>query len=64
MSVESAKADIPADWRRGELLDCRSNGQGYEITRLGIDENPVIFPSSFQAQAFISWWYAPPQVIQ
>jgi hypothetical protein len=56
--------DIPAHWIPGQLLDLRRyQGGVYRATLLGeeIDRehpNYLEFDSSFDAQQFISGWYA------
>src|SRR6185312_10799581 len=59
--------DYPDYWRRGQLIDLkRFNDGSFKAYLLGdCIEKPkyVDFSNSADAQAFISWWYAPASVI-
>src|SRR5690348_2532328 len=58
--------DYPAAWLRGQLLNLRRFTDGHFTATLLGDEakNPdvVVFPSGWEAQQFIAWWYAPTSV--
>ena len=55
---------VPKHWTKGQLLDLRRYGDGsYKATIMGEDPKPelanfVEFDNSFDAQNFISTWYA------
>ncbi len=55
--------DYPEFWTKGQLLNNRKNGDAYIVTALGEEFDPqhpersMHFSSSFDCQAFISWWY-------
>lgn len=61
-------AVYPAGWNRGELLNLQQYGDGsFAATRLGEDYdartmNGLRFASGYEAQEFVSWWYAPANV--
>ena len=54
----------PEHWIRGQLLNVRQNGTGYIVTTLEevfdphFPERAKFFDSSYEAQEFISKWYA------
>lgn len=54
----------PQDWRRGQLLNVRNAGSHYNVTLLGEEfdtrypDRCVQFPSGWECQDFVSWWYA------
>lgn len=53
----------PEFWLKGQLLNCRKSGDNYIVTLSSEDFDPqaperaLHFSSSFDAQAFVSWWY-------
>lgn len=57
----------PDFWTKGQLLNVCNAGSHYNITVLGEDfdtrypERALQFPNSWECQAFVSWWYQPPQ---
>lgn len=55
--------DIPPTWQRGELLDVRRFEDGtIKVGRMLDDpknRKELKFPSSWEAQKFVSHWYAP-----
>lgn len=57
------KFDYPDHWKRGELLDHQLFDKGQSRCKLLSEsiEKPeyLYFSSREEAQAFISWWYAP-----
>lgn len=58
---------IPKHWIRGQLLDLKRFTDGsYTARLLGEDEKAeaMTFPSSYEAQSFISQWYTPPQQVR
>ena len=60
--------NYPPNWTPGALLDLKRFTDGsYRATLLGEDYKPELangieFASSFEAQAFVSWWYSPPML--
>lgn len=58
-------AEYPPDWIKGQLLNVRNLGDRYAATLLEEEydyrkpDRAVHFESSFEAQQFVSWWYAP-----
>lgn len=62
---EPAQPAIPEGWSKGQLLNVRNAGSHYNVTVLGEEYDPrhpercLQFPNSFEAQQFVSWWYAP-----
>lgn len=52
---------IPPGWIRGELLDVKRYTDGtFKIARFHVEnDEPLILTNAMDAQAFISYWYAP-----
>ena len=52
---------IPQGWTRGELLNVQRYSDGtFKIRRLHIqNDDPLILTNPFDAQQFVSSWYAP-----
>ena len=62
------RIEYPNDWTPGQLLDLKKFTDGScRATLLGEDykaelNNGMHFSSMWEAQAFVSWWYAPSDV--
>lgn len=52
---------IPKGWTRGELLNVQRYSDGtFKISRLHVEKDePLVLTNPFDAQQFVSWWYAP-----
>jgi hypothetical protein len=61
---ESLEPEFPECWTKGQLLNLRKNGDVCILTLLSEEYDPqrperaLHFPSTWECQKFISWWYA------
>lgn len=62
--AQPKEPEYPASWSKGQLLNVRNVGSHYNVTLLGEEFDPrhpercKQFPSSWECQDFVSWWYA------
>lgn len=61
-----ASTSIPEGWTRGELLNVQRYPDRFDIRPMWATEahQTITFYTADEAQAFVSWWYAPPGLIQ